>query len=93
MAIPKAKIATAFILPLSILVATCNPSAAEPTADVPKVLAKYRAALPDAKDLAVYQLDWAPTLKAAKARAAKEQRPILLMVVHNSYGNLYTGHC
>jgi hypothetical protein len=61
--------------------------------DVQKVLDKFQAARPTASDLAVYQLDWLPTLKAAKEKAAKEDRPIFLIVVTNSYGNLKTGHC
>ena len=47
----------------------------------------FRAARPDAKDLAIFQLDWMPTLKEAKVKAAKEQRPILMIVVENSFGN------
>jgi hypothetical protein len=31
--------------------------------------------------------------KEARGRAAQEQRPILLLVVTNSYGDLFTGHC
>jgi hypothetical protein len=61
--------------------------------DVQKVLDKYRAARPGAKDLAIFQLDWAPTLKDAKARAAREERPIFLIVVTNSFGNMHSGHC
>jgi hypothetical protein len=61
--------------------------------DVQKVLDKYRAARPDAKDLAIFQLDWTPTLKDAKARAAKEERPIFLIVVTNSFGDMRSGHC
>jgi hypothetical protein len=61
--------------------------------DVAKVLDQFRAARPDAKDLAIFQLDWTPTLKGAKARAAKEQRPILLIVVENSFGDMHSGHC
>jgi hypothetical protein len=61
--------------------------------EVQKVLDKYRAARPNAKDLAIFHLDWTPALKDAKERASKEQRPILLIVVDNSYGNIYTGHC
>lgn len=61
--------------------------------DVQQVLDKHRAARPDVKDLAIFQLDWTLTLKEAKARAAKEKRPILLIVVTNSFGNMYTGHC
>jgi hypothetical protein len=61
--------------------------------DVQTVLDKYRLFRPADKDLAIFQLDWVPTLKKARERAAKEQRPILLLVVTNSYGNLFTGHC
>ena len=61
--------------------------------DVNEVLQKFSAIRPQEKDLAVYGLDWAPTLKEAKARAAEEHRPILLIIVTNSFGNLFTGHC
>jgi hypothetical protein len=64
-----------------------------PEGDVQKVLDQYRLLRPADKDLAIFQLDWVPTLKDARERAAKEQRPILLLVVTNSYGNLFTGHC
>jgi hypothetical protein len=64
-----------------------------PDGDVPKILDKYRLVRPNQKDLAIFQIDWVPTLKEARGRAAKEQRPILLLVVMNSYGNLFTGHC
>ena len=64
-----------------------------PDGDVRKTLDQYRLVRPTDKDLAVFQLDWVPTLKDARERAAKEQRPILLLVVTNSYGNLFTGHC
>jgi hypothetical protein len=61
--------------------------------DVKSVLDKFQSVRPQAADLALYQLDWMPTLKAAKERAAKEQRPIFLVVVTNSFGDLYSGHC
>jgi hypothetical protein len=61
--------------------------------DVQRVLDKFQSVRPQAADLALYQLDWMPTLKAAKQRAAKEQRPIFLVVVTNSFGDLYSGHC
>jgi hypothetical protein len=64
-----------------------------PDGDVQKILDKYQRFRPADKDLAIFQLDWVPTLKDARERAAKEQRPILLLVVTNSYGNLFTGHC
>jgi hypothetical protein len=64
-----------------------------PDGDKQTILDKYRLFRPADKDLAIFQLDWVPTLKQARVRAAKEQRPILLLVVTNSYGNLFTGHC
>lgn len=57
------------------------------------VLQKYRSVRSLDHELTMYTLDWAPTLKDAREKAAKEQRPIFLLVVTNSYGNIYTGHC
>src|SRR5262249_22782919 len=70
-----------------------RPGGGATAADVQKVLDKYRAFRPDDKGLAIFQLDWVPTLKDAKAKAAREKRPIFLVVVTNSFGNMYTGHC
>ena len=64
-----------------------------PDGDVQTILDKYRLVRPKDKDLAIFQLDWVPTLKEATQRAAQERRPILLLVVTNSYGDLFTGHC
>jgi hypothetical protein len=61
--------------------------------DVKSVLDKFHSVRPQAADLSLYQLDWMPTLKAAKEKAAKEKRPIFLVVVTNSFGDLYSGHC
>jgi len=61
--------------------------------DVKSVLEKFQSIRPQAAELALYQLDWMPTLKEAKERAAREQRPILLVVVTNSFGDLFSGHC
>ena len=61
--------------------------------DAQSVLDKFRSARPQAADLAIYQLDWMPTLKAAKEKAAKEGRPIFLVVVTNSFGDVCSGHC
>jgi hypothetical protein len=57
------------------------------------VLNEFQSVRPTAADLAIYQLDWVPTLKAAKEKAAREQRPIFLVVVRNSFGNICSGHC
>jgi hypothetical protein len=64
-----------------------------PDAEVREVLDQYRSALPALDDLAVYRLDWTPTLDEAKQKGAREHRPVLLIVVTNSYGNLHSGHC
>ena len=61
--------------------------------DVRDVLEKFRTVRPQESDLAVYRLDWSPTLSEAKARAAREHRPVFLILVTNSFGNIYTGHC
>lgn len=80
----------------SFLVLACLMSAgAADHNDVQAVLEKYRAALPRESDLAIYQLDWVPTLREAKEKAAQQKRPIVLLVVlqTETYTNLYTGHC
>ena len=61
--------------------------------DVKSVLDKFQSVRPQEADLALYQLDWMSTLKEARERAAKEERPIFLVVVTNSFGDLFSGHC
>jgi hypothetical protein len=61
--------------------------------DVKSALDKFHSIRPQPASLAIYQLDWMPTLKAARERATKEQRPILLVLVTNSFGDLSSGHC
>jgi hypothetical protein len=61
--------------------------------DVKSVLQKFQSVRPQAANLALYQLDWVPTLKAAREKAARDDRPIFLVVVTNSFGDLYSGHC
>jgi hypothetical protein len=60
-----------------------------------RVLDRYRAARPSEAALAFYRHDWARNFDEAKARAAKEGKPIFLVTVSNlnGYDNLYTGHC
>ena len=81
------------IVVLGVFAAMSASAESPKSASEHKVLEKYHAALPAPEDLTVYCLDWTPTLDAAKKKAASGQRPILLIVVTNSYGNLYTGHC
>jgi hypothetical protein len=77
----------------AVFLAVALARASEPEKEVERIMQDYRAALPSADDLGVFRLDWVATLDEAKRRAADERRPILLLVVTNSYGNLYTGHC
>lgn len=59
-----------------------------------KIQERFDAAKPDAKRLAFYSLDWAMSLKDAKARAAKEHRPILVILNTNITAgtNFFSGH-
>jgi hypothetical protein len=59
------------------------------------VLQGYRACYPAAASLGLYSLDWVRGLDAARQRASREGRPILLIVVRNisGGGDVYTGHC
>ncbi len=63
--------------------------------DVLKILDKVKAARPSDADLSFYSLDWAPTLKEAKARGAKEGRPVFFVWVTNisAHDDFFTGHC
>jgi hypothetical protein len=80
---------------LAALVLLLSPrlaGAADP--EVTRVLERFDRAKPDAKALAFYSLDWAPNLKEAQARAAKERRPVFLIVNTNITAgcNFFSGH-
>ena len=59
------------------------------------ILKAYQAARPADHELGVFQLDWADSFKDAKARAAKEKRPIFFVCTTQlkDAGNLRDGHC
>ncbi len=63
--------------------------------DVARVLAAYRSARPADRDLQIFKLDWAGSLKEAKTRAAKENRPVLFVATTQleDAGDLRGGHC
>jgi hypothetical protein len=54
---------------------------------------EFELVLPGREKLALYTLDWVPTLEEARTRAAKENRPVLFILVRNDFGNFFTGHC
>ena len=60
---------------------------------VKRILAGYKALRPAAKDLAMYRLDWEDSLEIALKRAARESRPVCLIIIHARYGDITSGHC
>jgi len=60
---------------------------------VQSVLDRYADFRPAAKDLVMYQIDWAPSLAEAQKRALREKRPVFLVIIHAQYGDLTSGHC
>jgi len=77
-------------LVLLLLAATFAPAQ---DSTVKSVLDRYADFRPAAKDLAMYQLDWAPSLAEAQKRALREKRPVFLVIIHAQYGDLTSGHC
>jgi len=61
--------------------------------DVDRIITRYKAIRPRAKDLTIYQLDWADSLEEALQRAASESRPIFLIIIQAKYGDISSGHC
>jgi hypothetical protein len=58
-----------------------------------RVLARYDDLRPRANELGMYRLDWADSVDEALARANREERPILLVIIHAKYGDITGGHC
>ena len=82
------------LLIVAILALTCDAGVyGADQSDVKSILDKFKSVRPQEADLALYQLDWMPTLKAAREKAARQERPIFLVVVTNSFGDLFSGHC
>jgi hypothetical protein len=79
-----------FTFCLAALLAASIASANE---QIDRVLAKYDRIRPSEKELAMYRLDWADSLDDAQKRAAREGRPIVLIVIHAQYGDIHSGHC
>ena len=77
-------------LALVLLAATIVP--AQDSA-VKSVLDRYENFRPGADELAMYQIDWAPSLAEAQKRARREKRPVFLVIIHAQYGDLTSGHC
>ena len=76
-------------LALILLAATFAPAQ---DSTVKSVLDRYADFRPAAKELAMYQIDWAPSLEEAQKRALQEKRPVFLVIIHAQYGDLASGH-
>ncbi|MDE0595436.1 MAG: hypothetical protein OSB65_09330 [Roseibacillus sp.] len=57
------------------------------------IFSRYEDFRPSERELTMYQLDWAESLEVALERAAKESRPIFLIIIHAHYGDIFSGHC
>ena len=77
---------------LALLLLTPTLALAQDSA-VKSVLERYADFRPQADALAMYQIDWAPSLKEAQKRARREKRPVFLVIIHAQYGDLASGHC
>lgn len=75
-----------FVCSLSVTAAAQDESAK-------RILDKARSLRPGEKELHLFQLDWASSFKEASRRAAKEKRPVFLVVNYAQYGDLKRGHC
>ena len=80
------------LLLLILLMATASIASAQDQ-EARSILERYDAFRPRARDLAMYRLDWAASLEEARERAAREKRPVLLVIIHAQYGDLFSGHC
>jgi len=80
-----------FFLSLLMLMATTGLTAEQPEAD--RILDRYKQKRPDARQLAMYRLDWADSIETALERSRAEGRPVMLIVIHARYGDITSGHC
>ncbi|CAN5221595.1 hypothetical protein BH11PLA2_BH11PLA2_17420 [soil metagenome] len=80
-------------LTLAVLAASSLPIIAQDDT-AKRIQVRFDEGKPDEKRLAFYSLDWAMSLKDAKVRAAKEHRPILIVLNTNITAgtNFFSGH-
>lgn len=80
-----------FLAALPGLVAP-TPASAQ-NAEAERIFFRYFELRPTPDELPMYQLDWADSLEGATRRAASENRPIFLVIIHAEYGDIFSGHC
>ena len=81
---------SALSLCLLIVAPYCLP--ADPP-DAGMIQERYQQKRPDARQLAMYRLDWADSIGTALDRSRVEGRPVMLIVIHARYGDITSGHC
>ena len=52
------------------------------------IFSRYEDLRPSERELAMYRLDWAESVEVALERAAKESRPVFLIIIHAHYGDI-----
>lgn len=77
---------------LCLLIMASSGLPAEPP-DTGMILERYQQKRPDARQLAMYRLDWADSIETALDRSRVEGRPVMLIVIHARYGDITSGHC
>ena len=87
------KLGRAMIGSLLLLAFTVTVLGEQPSREVELLLDKFELIRPQDRELRLFTLDWEKTLKSAQLRAAKEERPVLLILVRNSNGDIFQGHC
>lgn len=60
---------------------------------VERIRERFAAARPANKDLGIYRLDWVVPVEAAREKATKEKRPLVVVAVRNEHGDTFTGYC
>ena len=81
------------LLALMVIAVSALPTLAQ-SDSARQIYSQFEDAKPDARRLAFYSLDWSMSLTDAKARAAQEGRPILLILNTNITAgtNFFSGH-
>ena len=81
------------VFSLCFLVLTATAGLATEPAEVDRILGRFKEKRPDARQLAMYRLDWADSIETALDRSRTEGRPVMLIVIHARYGDISSGHC
>ena len=76
-----------------ILLSTMAPAVRAQSEETRLALEQLKSWRPSDEKLIMYRLDWAPSVKTAIERAARENRPVFIIAIHARYGDMFSGHC